>query len=49
MQVTISKRQHIRFDAGVRKPFTDTSGRSTQVVFYLLWDWADGVFWRGWK
>lgn len=49
MQVTISQRQHIRVDAGVRRPFTDTAGRSTQVVFYVLWDWQDGVFWRGWK
>ncbi|HET7348721.1 MAG TPA: cytochrome c [Acidobacteriaceae bacterium] len=49
MQVTISKRQHIRFDAGVRKPFTDTTGRPTQVLFYVLWDWQDGMFWRGWK
>ncbi len=48
MQVTISRRQHIRADVGVRQPFTDTSGRSTQVVFYVLWDWADGKFWEGW-
>ncbi len=48
MQVTISRRQHIRADVGVRQPFTDTSGRSTQVLFYVLWDWADGKFWEGW-
>lgn len=49
MQVTISKRQHVRGDIGVRKPFTDTAGRDTQVVFYVLWDWADGKLWDGWR
>jgi mono/diheme cytochrome c family protein len=49
MQVTISRRQHIRADIGVRTPFTDTAGRSPQVNFYVLWDWADGKFWEGWK
>ena len=49
MQVTISQRQHIRADIGVRSPFTNTVGRSPQVDFYLLWDWQDGRFWQGWK
>jgi hypothetical protein len=48
MQMTISPRQHIRADIGVRAPFTNTNGRSPQVVFYLLWDWADGKLWGGW-
>jgi len=48
MQVTVSRRQHIRADIGVRKPFTNTDGRPPQVVFYVLWDWADGKFWNGW-
>ncbi len=49
MQVTVSRRQHIRVDVGVRTPFTDTAGRNPEVVFYALWDWADGKFWEGWK
>jgi mono/diheme cytochrome c family protein len=49
MQVTVSRRQHIRANVGVRAPFTDTAGRSPQVYFYVLWDWADGKFWEGWK
>lgn len=49
MQVTISKRQHIRADVGVRTPFTNTAGRTPQVNFYILWDWQDGRFWQGWK
>ena len=48
MQVTVSPRQHIRVDVGVREPLTDTNGRHSQVVFYVLWDWADGKFWEGW-
>lgn len=49
MQVTISGRQHIRGNLGVRTPFTDTAGRNPTVNFYVLWDWADGKFWEGWK
>jgi hypothetical protein len=49
MQVTISARQHVRFDLGVRTPVTNTAGRDKQLVFYLLWDWADGKLWEGWK
>lgn len=48
MQVSLSPRQHIRADLGYRKPFSDTAGRTPQVVFYILWDWADGKFWEGW-
>ena len=49
MQVTISKRQHIRFDVGLRIPATNTAGRQKQVMFYLLWDWQDGKLLEGWK
>ena len=49
MQVTLSKRQHIRADAGVSAPVTNTSDRKPQVIFYVLWDWAEGAFWNGWR
>jgi hypothetical protein len=49
MQVTVSRRQHVRVGFGVREPFTDTSGRTPQVLFYLLWDRADGKLWNGWR
>jgi hypothetical protein len=49
MQVTISRRQHVRADIGVRAPITNTSGRNPEVDFYVLWDWADGKLWKGWK
>jgi mono/diheme cytochrome c family protein len=47
-QVTLSKRQHIRADVGVRIPVTNTGDRQTQVLFYVLWDWADGKLTEGW-
>jgi mono/diheme cytochrome c family protein len=48
MQVTISKRQHIRANLGVRVPVNNTAGRQIQIVFYLLWDWQDGRLNEGW-
>jgi hypothetical protein len=48
MQVTISKRQHIRANLGIQVPVNNTSGRSMQVMFYVLWDWADGRLNEGW-
>ncbi|MEO7004593.1 MAG: cytochrome c [Acidobacteriaceae bacterium] len=49
MQVTVSRRQHVRAAVGVKEPFTNTGTRPPQVMFYLLWDWADGKFWEGWR
>jgi hypothetical protein len=48
-QVTLSKRQHVRFNVGLRIPATNTQGRNMQVMFYLLWDWQDGRLLDGWK
>ena len=48
VQVTISRRQHIRGNIGLRIPMTNTTGRQKQVMFYLLWDWADGKLTEGW-
>jgi hypothetical protein len=48
MQVTISRRQHVRANLGVRVPVNNTTGRSIQVVFYVLWDWFDGRLNEGW-
>jgi len=48
MQVTISRRQHIRGNVGLTKPFTNVAGRPNQLVFYLLWDRADGTLKEGW-
>ncbi|MGB7296656.1 MAG: c-type cytochrome, partial [Candidatus Aminicenantales bacterium] len=48
MQVTLSRRQHIMMNFGVRLPLNNTSTRSTQLIVYLLWDWFDGGFFEGW-
>jgi hypothetical protein len=47
-QFTISHRQHIRGNLGVRVPVNNTSGRQVQIMFYLLWDWGDGRLNEGW-
>ncbi len=47
-QVTLSRRQHIMANLGVRVPMTNTAGRPIQVMFYLLWDWFDGGLREGW-
>ena len=49
MQITVSRRQHVRIGFGVRKPFTNTRERTPQVLFYLLWDRAEGKLWQGWR
>jgi hypothetical protein len=48
IQVTLSKRQHIRFNVGVRLPLNETSDRNLAGMGYLLWDWFDGGFFEGW-
>jgi mono/diheme cytochrome c family protein len=48
-QVTLSRRQHVRANIGIRFPVTDSGPRAAQVMFYLLWDWFDGGFLDGWK
>lgn len=47
-QVTLSRRQHIMFNFGVRVPLTEAGPRRTEVLFYLLWDWYDGGLRDGW-
>lgn len=49
MQITVSRRQHVRVGFGYRAPFTNTDGRTPQAVFYFLWDRADGKIWDGWR
>jgi hypothetical protein len=48
MQVTLSARQHIMLNFGVRIPVTDASNRNIQFMVYLLWDWFDGGLLEGW-
>lgn len=48
LHVTLSRRQHIRANFGVRIPVNQTAGRPVQLVFYLLWDRFDGGLTEGW-
>ena len=47
LQVTLSRRQHIMANVGVRLP-VDGSGDKPQWMVYLLWDWFDGGLTNGW-
>jgi len=47
-QVSLSTRQHILLNFGVRVPLNNAGPRPTQVMFYLLWDWFDGGLRQGW-
>ena len=48
IQITLNKRQHVRLNIGIRQPVNNTSGRSTQIAFYALWDFFDGGLREGW-
>ena len=48
IQVSLSRRQHILADIGVRRPVNNVTGRTTQVMFYVLWDFFDGGLREGW-
>ena len=48
IQVALNQRQHVRINVGVRHPIRNTTGRSTQVVIYALWDFFDGGLRDGW-
>ena len=48
MHVTLSTRQHIRANVGVRIPVNERTGRSTQVLGYFLWEWFGGGLLTGW-
>jgi mono/diheme cytochrome c family protein len=49
VQVTLSRRQHIMINGGIRVPLSNRSDRDVQVLTYLLWDWYDGGFLDGWR
>ncbi|HUR33785.1 MAG TPA: c-type cytochrome [Vicinamibacterales bacterium] len=49
MQVTLSRRQHVMVDAGVRIPITERSARHPAFMMYFLWDWFDGGLLEGWR
>jgi hypothetical protein len=48
VHVTLSTRQHIRANVGVRVPVNHRAGRSTQLLGYFLWEWFGGGLLEGW-
>jgi hypothetical protein len=48
LQVTLSRRRHVRGCAGVRMPLTRLDERPMTTMLYLLWDWYDGGLLEGW-
>lgn len=48
VQVTLSRRQHIRGLIGYLVPIERGTDRPRQFVAYLLWDWFDGGIFQGW-
>jgi hypothetical protein len=49
MQVTLSRRKHVRLAIGARIPVNETTGdRQLQLATYLLWDWYEGSPLSGW-
>ena len=48
MQFTLNTRQHVMANVGVRLPVNARSGRQTQLLVYVLWDWFDGGLLDGW-
>jgi len=48
MQVTLSRRKHVRVDVGADVPVNQTQDRHVQLGAYVLWDWYDGSLFKGW-
>ncbi|HTR37279.1 MAG TPA: cytochrome c [Bryobacteraceae bacterium] len=48
LQIPLSRRMHIMADVGVRVPVNNTADRPVQLMFYLMWDFADGSLRQGW-
>ena len=48
LQVTLNRRQHVRFCLGARIPLNDSDVREHAYLAYLQWDWFDGGFFEGW-
>ncbi|MFN2444391.1 MAG: cytochrome c [Vicinamibacterales bacterium] len=48
IQVSLSTRQHVLLNAGLRVPINQRQNRGNRVMVYLLWDWFDGGLFTGW-
>lgn len=48
MQVTLSRRQHVRLSGGLQFPVNERDVRGRAFSMYVLWDWFDGPLFSGW-
>ena len=48
VQVTLSRRRHIRASVAANFPTLQRQGRDPQAMFYFLWDWFDGGLFEAW-
>ena len=48
LQVSLSTRQHVLLNVGVRTPVSQRRERRASMLVYVLWDWFDGGFLSGW-
>jgi hypothetical protein len=48
MQVSLSRRQHVLINGGLRVPVNKRDERGNTLMVYLLWDWFDGGLFSGW-
>lgn len=48
LQISLSRRQHVRLGIGASLPVDHRDERDTRVMAYLLWDWYDGGLFEGW-
>lgn len=49
LQVSLSRRQHVLLNVGVRVPMNHRDRRGARFMTYLLWDWFDGGLFAGWR
>lgn len=49
VQVSLSRRQHVLLNVGVRVPLNNRDERGARFITYLLWDWFDGGLFAGWR
>ena len=47
MHVTLSRRQHVMVDGGLRVPL-NKRGPNAAVMVSLRWDWSEGGLFSGW-
>jgi mono/diheme cytochrome c family protein len=48
LNIGLNRRGNVRAAAGVEFPLSDQD-YEWRFQFYLLWDFADGMFWEGWR